>query len=101
MSGHTPGPWVLTVRTDDFAGSRVYRLDSVTCLAVWRRANATKKDDANAALISAAPDLLEVLKAVLQALGRQPGVDGYYSEPVHREEVDAARAAIAKAEGKP
>lgn len=77
MSGHTPGPWTLThVEGNNFAIQRfeirgmlgnslnVYpifnrNLGSIDCASVY-----TSPEDA--ALISAAPDLLEALETVMQ-----------------------------------
>jgi len=61
------------------------------CVATVRAGNA----EANAALIAAAPEMLEALKQVTNAFARYiSGSEGHYYE------ITQARAAIAKAEGK-
>lgn len=78
---HTPGPWYAEeswVLKD--IGDRAYH---ITKCADW-----SEETEANAHLIAAAPDLLEALKGVLRVADRATV------------EFDAARAAIAKAEGK-
>lgn len=98
MSKHTPGPWRLEEVVDrsikhlcpvaDVDGFSLLTVvhtegyDGDECVpfgAVYR--------DADARLIAAAPDLLEALKGVLRVADRKT------------DEFDAARAAIAKAEG--
>jgi hypothetical protein len=55
---------------------------------------------ADADLITAAPELRDALQGFLDCVkGRKPGPDGYYSEPIHSDEVNAAIAAIARATG--
>ncbi|WAD26648.1 hypothetical protein OS670_19970 [Pseudomonadaceae bacterium T75] len=92
MSGHTPGPWVVVTElrdTDeiicDMLNNGYVAITQGQKLANWR-------DDA--ALIAAAPDLLEALDALLIAYC-DPGNQG----SDHDEKVEAARAVIAKARG--
>jgi predicted RNA-binding protein Jag len=54
---------------------------------------------ANARLIAAAPDLLEALQSLLQGIKHDNYGDGYAEIVVTTEDVQAARAAIAKATG--
>jgi predicted RNA-binding protein Jag len=54
---------------------------------------------ANARLIAAAPDLLEVLQSLLQSVKHDDAGDGYAEIVVSTEDVQTARAAIAKATG--
>lgn len=93
-SKHTPGPWeayVGVVRTvpvvNDRGGMSGGYLIAETSLDDVARY-------ANARLIAAAPDMLEVLEGVLPWIGglanENPSCAGIY---------DAARAAIAKAHG--
>lgn len=110
MSEYTPGPWFVTedgtmtghhfvVTTDEHSDDFTEREDvAEISLPSWTKPNGLrgKKDqrhraeaEANARLIAAAPDLLEALKAVVAVAGRGTV------------EFDRARAAIAKAEGKP
>jgi hypothetical protein len=57
-------------------------------------------DAANAALISAAPDLLVALKALESISGTPVGLPGSDLRLRHTEALGAARATIAKAEGR-
>lgn len=88
---HTPGPWIVTRGRDkthpnyvesqhpDFGG-----FDLAHCV-----------ESADAALISAAPDLLAALHALVDYFGPLPGVDNGLDEALTN-----ARAAIARATGK-
>jgi hypothetical protein len=86
---HTPGPWKY-LRTSGFDyGSTAYWIPGI-CGNV--------KDEANARLIAAAPDLLEALSKIEAACAVIPeGLEGYL-EPLSDALADA-RAAIAKATG--
>lgn len=81
---HTPGPWTAGRR----AGAR-------TCIDSERDNVAAAWSDADAKLIAAAPDLLEVARLFVD-----------YAETTEfdrgpcKADVEAARAAIAKAEGR-
>lgn len=87
---HTPGPWTVEDRTE--------RLAIFPTVGDAEIASITWEDDededvalADAHLIAAAPDLLEALKAFVAApLDGAERADAFY----------AARAAIAKAEGR-
>ncbi len=85
MSKHTPGPWKPTYESDPYR--LVDHTDGREIAAVSGVDNENR--DANARLIAAAPDLLEALKGLL------PMWESGVSEPW----VEAAKAAIAKAEG--
>jgi len=87
---HTPGPWTLDDRGykyivhkpgDGYITRDICRMDSSTMAAFAQ--------EANARLIAAAPDLLN---AVLFLLGNP-------DNRISRADVNAARAAIAKATG--
>lgn len=96
MSGkHTPGPWrVNTCRMGDkLMGWHIAADEHGSSLPVCLSDKYSEYRDQdeeirNAFLISAAPDMLEALKGVLLVADRQT------------DEFDAARAAIAKAEGR-
>ena len=94
MKGHTPGPWTLKQYKDSLmveAGGTV----------VLRSCGfeSTRNAEANALLISAAPDLLAAVRLLIGDLEhREP--DGWMSGYVHTKSHDAALAAIAKAEAK-
>lgn len=107
MSGvkHTPGPWKLDVVPSDghfgATGGRAYGVSSTDALGlsvpvvVWRgiARPASPEGQANARLIAAAPDLLEIAQQILDR--------GYVSESIPEERADhlALKAAIARARG--
>jgi len=93
MSGHTPGPWVVE-RADD-----AYCIASVGNLVVMPSSGKVKHDntEADARLISAAPDLLEALEMIVAEADSYTARTG---KPVYNW-LDQARAAIAKARGTP
>ena len=90
---HTPGPWHV-----EPAPNRVHfavRNDGVHVVTGWR------EGAANARLIAAAPELLAALVAIvvnarLTPDQRMGGATDVYSVPT--DDIDAARAAITKAE---
>lgn len=84
MSAHTPGPWAVgkNERSDERIEVRAEPLGLLVALV-------EKSSDAR--LIAAAPELLEALRDVLAFDARTDRPDVF----------DRARAAIAKAEGKP
>lgn len=103
QSKHTPGPWwpildsakswtVLTHRDNEVGSDRgIGDPDGAAiCVSIGDHTEARTRgnEHANACLIAAAPDLLEALKGVLRVADRAT------------DEFDAARAAIAKAEGR-
>lgn len=95
----TPGPWKATRVT--VWGPSSASVATVRCGAhMWLDDSATvskEEADANARLIAAAPDLMEALKEVTELYSRT--VAGWVdTEKVP--EIIAARAAIAKAEGR-
>lgn len=99
QSKHTPGPWRVVDKNPLHIGGnwRGHFYDKV-CTIEPRRFENVPVDTANARLIAAAPDLLAALVAVLW---EYRNVDGMVPNdaPDQREEVIAARAAIAKAKG--
>ena len=76
---HTPGPWHVP---KDIPGPDKWMV--ADCCGIIRRS--TDEEKANAHLIAAAPDMLAALKQIMEE-----GITG--------PSCDAARAAIAKAEG--
>lgn len=87
MPQHTPGPWEV-VEYEAEEGDFWKEIEpDVACVRKGREAIA------NARLIAAAPDLLAALKALAKE------VFGCYGN-AHQAQMDMARAAIAKAEGK-
>lgn len=90
MSKHTPGPWTLNGFYIEF--------DAATRIATasnWRMSgvDAHAEAKANARLIAAAPDLLEVLEQFVA------WVDAPSESAFSDSQLAAARAAIAKAKG--
>lgn len=89
MSKHTPGPWVAERRSTMVAtaidGAYGYELFDVRC--------DVPEFEANARLIAAAPDLLEVLEQFVA------WVDAPSESAFSDSQLAAARAAIAKAKG--
>jgi hypothetical protein len=104
MSAHTPGPWRKeTTRTLDDAPISFLRLDwairngsddnGAVIAHIPMQDDLILQSEANARLIAAAPDLLAALRNLLDASERY-----IFSDECLRER-EAARAAIAKAEG--
>lgn len=85
---HTPGPWALCYDTRPRMewNITVVRENDRNYAVCFMTSDGPS--EANARLITAAPDLLAALKGVLRVADRAT------------DEFDAARAAIAKAEGK-
>ncbi len=90
MSAHTPGPWTYkaTAGNHDFA---VYPEEAGRDVALVREFH-----EANARLIAAAPDLLEVARWVVDWFGNMQEKN---MEPEEFEVLAEARSAIAKATG--
>lgn len=106
---HTPGPWSIgaegTGNMDHPCTIPVQSLDSRYVAEVWADV-ADKPAKANAALIAAAPELLEALKAARTnvAYAHQPENCGDHCrnncrDCVLRNTLEEIDAAIAKAEG--
>jgi hypothetical protein len=110
MSKHTPGPWIgagpsfgdplprytteiLTEWEDEHEGSET--------ICTLPFAHHDEQNEANALLISAAPDLLEALEAFLRAPSVGSSGPGSATIVVQDFNLRAARAAIAKATGAP
>jgi len=103
MSTHTPGPWTIHSEAANAASgspinSEIRGGHHVVVRLGTMHADSTK---ANARLIAAAPDLLAALQAIVNKA--HPRADYLNGDATHyigpKELVDAARAAIAKAEG--
>lgn len=96
---HTPGPW--RYKTDEFGDFIIHPTDHMLAIAVvvngaFRIAlGKSSQIEANARLIAAAPDLLAFAKATADAYD-----DSWREGCQERLIGDAARAAIAKAEGR-
>lgn len=87
---HTPGPWTKGPYGDLYGSNGIPVQVYGTGMGSTTLPDETSK--ANAALVIAAPDLLEALKNLVEVL------DGLFDDgPVRG--IEEARAAIAKAEG--
>ncbi len=98
MSKHTPGPW------SDRNG-RIFKTDhQELTIANVGRAFDGDYSPANARLIAAAPDLLEALRkalpAIVQCERAHRNIGAAVGQGEFQRALDAALAAIAKAEGK-
>ena len=101
-AAHTPGPWLIEWNAAQ-GGEGHYITDSKDMGELSRIAAVLFHDDAdnetraNARLIAAAPDLLEIARAIVAICdtGKYADMACMEGSPL----VDAARDAIAKAEG--
>ena len=95
---HTPGPWRRYYGSMSCAG--IASVDDKVNICVMCDADPSQQQEveADAALIAAAPDLLEALKDII-ACCRITGPVGNYAYIISDERREAAKAAIAKAEG--
>ena len=85
---HTPAPWMFSFQSVDPEWAVVTTPGG----AVIANVNADTRQDANARLISAAPDLLAILQTLTNAMPKNGGTVRFDGD-----ELAAARAAIAKA----
>lgn len=103
MSGHTPGPWLLSD-----GGRTVYALTQYGFNRFWLSIDSCGRPThdeagpeecrANARLIAAAPELLEALRGLSEVI--DAAIWGKPWQGYPHAQMDAAKAAIAKAEGK-
>ena len=82
---HTPGPWRVN------APASVVSIDGLHVCDVNGYGATDERKQADASLISAAPDLLAALEELL--------ADKYLSDPINADRMANARAAILKAKG--
>lgn len=95
MSKHTPGPW--KVQHDPFNPNVRIVGDKELIVCVQATDMFAKETEANAALIAAAPDMLEALENRTEILcGMSCNKDAGF----HTGACEMARAAISKAKGK-
>ena len=87
---HTPGPWVWDSHYDDLRPLWYSEMSQGCGYLSWDN---DETRDANAHLIAAAPDLLEALEAIVATW------DGPKYNHFMADNIDLARAAIAKAKG--
>lgn len=101
-AGHTPGPWNVTEMSEqDRHGRTCNKIESydktLGFVAHVYAKQSREEQEANAALIAAAPELFQALKALI-AHPTTAEVDCDEAQR-HGHALNAARAAIAKAEG--
>jgi hypothetical protein len=77
----------------------------MTKISVYGKGRITKKDQANARLIAAAPEMIEALKSFLEEIGYGPKDKPYMAKDIGRyaiqdRVIEQVRQAISKAEGK-
>ena len=88
MSEHTPGPWLLNEqKTSVWKGEHI-----VAAITIGRAVSI-----ADARLISAAPELLEALQALIAEY--EPNLKAFATDAPRKAKWEVARAAIAKATG--
>lgn len=111
MSGakHTPGPWIKEPGTnviwsaDEKGTPQIPITTAIHSKRPWHRKVDLEEVEANANLISAAPELLEALKVIVDSCKRYLEEQGPMSEeemwdPDYVSPLTMARRAIAKAE---
>ena len=91
---HTPGPWLVIERSDDWMTITDNPSMSVGFVDVWDFDYNEKRLEANANLIAAAPELLKHLEWAVSCLHFDPD-----DLPEAAQKLNAALAAIAKATG--
>ena len=87
-AAHAPGPWVVESFIDSY---EAVAEESLVTIAAVRRFSG--REDANARLIAAAPELLAACKSMIEWDDRE------HEHPQRQAAYRNARAAIAKAEG--
>ena len=92
---HTPGPWSMEPRKDGM-GYWIDSVDGTICQVMH-----DEKAEADARLISAAPELLQALRMVMNVMPAEPPAAGKLigAERRHYDAIMAAKKAIRKAEG--
>lgn len=104
MSEHTPGPWTSILRKHPSQSEGEYFVMGQNDHGIAMLLDYSPADEmrANAALISAAPDLLVALKECLDAelARRQKLLPGAPATTYCEARIARIRAAIAKAEGR-
>lgn len=102
MSKHTPGPWRVGTPGPNGLYTVGTRQGLMTAMVAHSANHLAECEQtiADARLIAAAPELLDALQNILMHIGkgRENDVD-WVCEPIHSDEIKAARAAIAKATG--
>ena len=108
VAKHTPGPWKVgegnVVLTEDCPTNNALAVSPIYCVAACNFARPQDRDyerEANARLVSAAPELYEALQKCLPSTCQGKGI----ASPVHGKHCGICgyclgTAAIAKAEGR-
>jgi hypothetical protein len=98
MTKHTPGPWKIGRGRQDAKDPVFWHVDVLNTGGTIRvaRVAGVGRDaaEANARLISSAPELLDALSFLVQAAETEPGM------AIYRAHIEKGKAAIAKAEGR-
>ncbi len=97
-AAHTPSPWSYDPEDGDITSgwmmvAKIYHADDFPLLNAGYEAQVDTEAEANAHLISAAPDLLAAAKAALREMRNTVAPRASFTEAV-----DALDAAISKAE---
>jgi len=92
---HTPGPWVVG-ETIALRHTVLGNGNNSVCKAFGETEN---ESHANAALISAAPEMLEALATIYNFANLQPLLETRYSKALVSDLMKQMQNAIAKAEG--
>lgn len=98
MSDHTSGPWIPDRDPRMGMEWNIHILDQrghAICFMAHSDGATPERDEANAALVAAAPELL----GALQVFAERSSSDEFITITVRTEHVERARAAIAKATG--
>lgn len=72
MSKHTPGPWEVNTNTEAGQYNLVSPVSGRCFMECWSQPDFHNSGKDNAFLISAAPELLEALKAMLETVKKEP-----------------------------
>lgn len=100
MTQHTPGPWFAEFNGtywEVWSNGDFGRIGDACASSASRPEHGSLElGEANARLMAAAPDLLAACKGLLDAIHDSMT---HAAQAAHAEQIDAARAAIAKAEG--
>ena len=100
MSKHTPGPWELRTWDEDcwrVLGTNGVGIPGCYSIADVINGNGSEQNKANAALIAAAPDLLQALQLLHDDIAEYARINNLGGFDNHA--MKLARAAIAKATG--
>ena len=108
QNAHTPGPWEKVIHGEDYPGSYIAIYSTGNHWIAEAKGNGGMKNTkigpadnsqiaANAALIAAAPDMLEALQQIAEGAGRYSKDPLTHAENCIEDMQAIARAAIAKA----